>query len=181
MSRQTALGGACRRSGDSRKPTAILASAKGKAATLLNIRLSKDLCAGIVFLLVGLAAIWWGRDLRFGTAANMGPGFMPVVLGWMLTGMGAMTIARSFWLQSDAFGSLRLRPILLILASVIGFALLVERVGFVPAMVVSVFLSTLAAEKPTLPYVLSMCIALPLAAVVVFIWGLGLPFDLWWF
>ena len=148
---------------------------------MLNIRLSKDLCAGIVFLMVGLAAIWWGRDLRFGSAANMGPGFMPVVLGWMLTAMGAATVARSFWLQSEAFGSLRLRPILLILASVICFALLVERMGFVVAMVVSVLLATLAAEKPTPFYVLSMCIVLPLAAVVVFIWGLGLPFDLWWF
>lgn len=148
---------------------------------MLNIRLSKDLCAGIVFLLVGIAAVWFGRDLRFGTPANMGPGFMPVILGWMVTGMGAITILRSLWVQSEAFGTLALRPILLILASVVSFGLLVERLGFVPTMVISILLASLAAEKPTLRYVLSMCVILPTAAVVLFVWGLGLPFDLWWF
>ena len=156
-------------------------SAKRRAATLLNIRLSKDLCAGIVFLLVGVAAVWFGRGLRFGTAANMGPGFMPVILGWMLTAMGAFTMIRSFVVQSGAFGTLRLRPILLILASVIGFGLLVEPAGFVIAMLVSVLLAALAADRPTIPYVLGMCVILPIAAVVLFVWGLGLPFDLWWY
>lgn len=156
-------------------------SAKRRAATLLNIRLSKDLCAGIVFLLVGIAAVWFGRGLRFGSAANMGAGFMPVILGWMLFAMGAFTILRTIWIQSEAFGTLRLRPILLVLASVLAFGLLVERIGFVPTMVISILLATLAAEKPTPLYVLGMCLILPFAAVVLFVWGLGLPFDLWWF
>ena len=148
---------------------------------MLNIRLSKDFCAGLIFLLIGAAAIWWGRELRFGTPADMGAGFMPVILGWVLAAMGSLTILRSLWWHSPSVGNLRLQPIVMILAAVLVFSFTVEPLGFVPAMVLSIFLACLAGPKPSIAYILSMCIALPFAAVVLFVWGLGLPFDLWWF
>ncbi len=147
---------------------------------MLNIPLSKDLCSGILFLLVGLGGLWWGRELDFGSAAEMGPGFMPVVLGWLIVGFGVITIARSFWIESGVVGRLNLRPLLLITLSVVAFGLLAERAGFVLASFASVLLTTLAAERPTPVYVLAMAIILPVASTIIFVYGLGLPFDLWW-
>lgn len=147
---------------------------------MLNIPLSKDLCSGILFLLVGLGGLWWGGELDFGSAAEMGPGFMPVVLGWLIIGFGLITIARSFWVESGLVGRLRLRPLLLISLSVVVFGILAERVGFVLASFAAVLLTTLAAERPNPAYVLGMAIILPVASTIVFVYGLGLPFDLWW-
>jgi len=148
---------------------------------VLNVRISQDLLAAIIFMSIGAAALWFGADLDAGTSSEMGPGYLPRALGWIILGMGVLTAARSFWVASPEVGRINLRPILLILAACGAFAFLVESAGFVVASAVAVLVSVFAMERPTPIYTLGMVIILPAALALVFIIGLGLPFDLWWF
>lgn len=148
---------------------------------MLNIRLSQDLCAALVFILIGGSTLWFGRDLDPGTAANMGPGYVPRALGWMIFIMGVFTALRGLRLPSPALGRVNLRPLVFILGSVLLFALMVDPFGFIPASVIAVFVALFAMERPSFAYAAFMSILLPLAMTVVFIFGLGLPIDLWWF
>ncbi|HWL55589.1 MAG TPA: tripartite tricarboxylate transporter TctB family protein [Paracoccus sp. (in: a-proteobacteria)] len=148
---------------------------------MLNVRLSQDLLAALIFILIGSSALWFGRMLEPGTSAEMGPGYLPRALGWLILGFGIITMLRSVWIASPRVGGIKLRPILVVMGAVGLFALLVEPAGFIPASVAVVLLSTFGMGRPSLPYLLGQSILLPAALAVVFVLGLGLPFDLWWF
>lgn len=148
---------------------------------MLNIRLSQDLCAAILFAVVGLSAILFSQDLEWGSSAEMGPGYMPRALGWMILGIAAIIGLKAIRTPGQSFGTLNLRPSLCILSSVVLFGLTMEPLGFVLASMLGVFVSLFAMARPSLPYVVAMTVLLPAVLSLVFVIGLGLPFDLWWF
>ena len=47
---------------------------------MLRVKSPQDLGAGLVFMLIGVAGLYFGSDLAFGTAARMGPGYFPTLL-----------------------------------------------------------------------------------------------------
>jgi len=49
------------------------------------------------------------------------------------------------------------------------------------ASAISVLISLFGMRGASLVYVIGMVVILPIALALVFIVGLGLPFDLWWF
>ena len=44
----------------------------------------KDFASGLMFILVGLSFSWVARGYSMGTAAKMGPGYFPFLLGLVL-------------------------------------------------------------------------------------------------
>jgi hypothetical protein len=62
--------------------------------------------------------------------------------------------------------------------SLVLFGLLMEHAGFIPALLVLIFGSALAGTEFRLIEVLLLSIGLTAFAVVLFIWGLGLPYPL---
>lgn len=148
---------------------------------MLNIRISQDLLAAIIFILIGVAALVFGADLRAGTSADMGPGYLPRALGWTVISLGVITGLRTIWLHSPVVGQVKLRPIILILVAACAFGFLVESAGFVVASAIAIFISLFGNGRPSVPYALGMVVILPAALAIIFIVGLGLPIDLWWF
>ena len=59
-------------------------TAEGEPVLSSFIRSPKDFCAGLIYLAIGLGAIYIGRELPMGTALKMGPAYFPTVLGWLL-------------------------------------------------------------------------------------------------
>ena len=60
------------------------------------IKHPKDFWTGVMFLVVGLSAVFIGRDYAMGTAGRMGPAYFPTVLGGLLSVIGGIAIFRSF-------------------------------------------------------------------------------------
>jgi len=56
---------------------------------------SKDFWSGLLFMGMGATALILGNDLRVGTAARMGPGFVPHAIGWILIALGAANTRRA--------------------------------------------------------------------------------------
>lgn len=48
-------------------------------------------------LAAGLFFALYGSRYDFGTTARMGPGFFPVVLGWILAGFGLLVAVPAWW------------------------------------------------------------------------------------
>ena len=65
-----------------------------------------------------------------GTAARMGPGFFPTLLGGLLAVLGLMLSVPALLRDGEPFPKLHLRPMLMILASIVVFALLLQPLGF---------------------------------------------------
>lgn len=137
-----------------------------------------ELIAGLITIAVGAFAIVEARKYHFGTAIDMGPGYFPVLLGGALIifGVGIMLlegrIAESAPPPMPAF-----RPLAAIVAAVLVFALLVESMGLVPAVVAAVFVSSLAERRPSLPRVALTALVMAVLTVGIFDYGLGLQMQ----
>lgn len=54
---------------------------------------ARDLLAGLVVMALGGFVVWHGLGYRLGTVSRMGPGFFPVMLGWLTVALGALLVA----------------------------------------------------------------------------------------
>lgn len=109
----------------------------------------KDIIAGIVIAAMGLAiAAHAYLNLNMGTARQMGPGMVPFWLGLLLVALGG-GIGVKGWreaLPEDGF-ALPLRPLLVVVLAIGGFALAAPRIGVIPAVFLLVAIATAAESK----------------------------------
>jgi hypothetical protein len=108
----------------------------------------------------------------------MGPGYFPVMLGALLILFGLAILAAGLRRGERIAGSWSLRALFVLPLSLILFGLLMQHAGFVPAMLVLIFGSAAAGSEFRFVEVLLFALALTALAVVVFVWGLGLPYPL---
>src|SRR5262245_49996076 len=55
---------------------------------MFRVKSPQDFGSAIVFLLIGLAGLYFGKDLTYGTASRMGPGYFPYLLSWLIIAVG---------------------------------------------------------------------------------------------
>jgi uncharacterized membrane protein len=144
----------------------------------LSILNNKDVWAGLMLIAIGAAAVLIARNYAFGTALRMGPGFFPIVLGALLVLFGVYMLASGLRQGEQIAGSWSLRALIVLPLSLVLFGVLMERAGFVPAMLVLIFGSATASTEFRLVEVLLFSIGLTALSVVVFVWALGLPYPL---
>jgi hypothetical protein len=145
----------------------------------IGIKGKKDFYAGLIFVFFGLFAIVESRGYTLGTAANMGPGYFPRILGGILILFGLILFLRSLWSFDGPLTALALRPVLLVTIAVLAFALLLEPLGIVMATLVLVFISSLGGWQFRLREVAILYLGLVALAVGLFAYGLGLSFRVW--
>ena len=121
----------------------------------------------------------------------MGPGFIPVVLGFLLAlvglvlivsggkggGTGGLVSAGSL-IAEKKHGMPDLRGGVAILAAVGAFVLLGHYGGLVPATFACVFIAAMGDRKNTWRNAAALGGAITLAAVLIFHWGLSMQFPL---
>jgi Tripartite tricarboxylate transporter TctB family len=144
----------------------------------MNLLHNKEVWAGLTLIGIGAAAIWLARDYGFGTALRMGPGFFPIVLGAILLLFGLVILALGLRGGEPIAGSWSPRALIILPLSLVLFGLLMERAGFVPAMLVLVFGSATATTEFRFVEALLFAIGLTALSAAVFVWGLGLPYPL---
>jgi len=147
---------------------------------IFRVRSPQDFGAGILFMLVGLAGVYFGRDLTYGSAMRMGPGFFPMWLSWIIVGMGAFIAFRGLTIDGDAVEMPQWRPVIGVIGSIIAFGLLIETLGTPITIIILTFLAAFARPNPDLKETAILAVALAIFAVVAFIYGLGQPLPLWW-
>lgn len=146
----------------------------------MRIKSQQDLGAGLLLIAIGAGGIVFGRELTFGSAARMGPGFLPVILSWLIVGFGVLIAGRAFALDGEAVKVFRPRALGLVVAAIIAFALLVERTGLALAVLALVAIAGFARPNPSARELAALAVALSLGAVAVFVYALGQPIPAWW-
>ncbi|MEO6022152.1 MAG: tripartite tricarboxylate transporter TctB family protein [Burkholderiales bacterium] len=145
----------------------------------LSVRHPQDFFAGVIFIGFGVAAFFIGREYSFGTATRMGPGYFPALLGALLGALGVIIAARSFSLSGPPIAKIQFRPLSLVLAAIILFAVLLDVAGLVAATVVMVIVAGLAAWDVRARDVALLCVGLAALALGLFVYGLGLTIKVW--
>ena len=111
---------------------------------MLKITNKRDFLAGVMFVVVGVAALVAARDLRMGTPVRMGAGFFPFTLTGLLILLGLVIMASGLRSQDETRVRFAWRPLIVIPAAVAVFAFLINTAGLAITTVVIVVLSRLA-------------------------------------
>jgi hypothetical protein len=115
------------------------------------------------------------RDFEVGTAVNMGEGYVPRLICLILIGIGGITASRSvLHSETSEVAPLVWRPIIFVLASIVAFALSVEKLGLVVAIPLLIGIGSLAGQKRRLTETVAIIVILCSGTIAIFSWGLGL-------
>ena len=145
---------------------------------MLQVKSPQDLGAGLAFMLIGLAGLYFGSDLAFGSSSRMGPGYFPSVLGGILVLFGVYLMIVGLRKGEKIAVRCSLRAVIVLPLSLIAFGVLMTHAGFIPAMAALVFGSASAGREFKFVEVLLLTVLLTGLSVAIFIWGLGLPYPL---
>jgi hypothetical protein len=142
-------------------------------------RLSQDLLAGVLFVILGAGILWTGRALPIGTAAEMGSGYVPRLLAFLLIGLGFLVGLSGIRGGGRRLPSLTWRAPGLVTGAVVLFLLLIERAGLFLSVAGVVILSGLATEGLRFRTLIGIALALAGFCAAVFAWALRLPVRVW--
>lgn len=142
------------------------------------IRSPKDFWAGLIYLAIGLFALYVAQDYAMGSAVRMGPGYFPKVLGSLLALIGLIALIRGMLRPGEAIGRLAWRETLIVLGATMLFGLLLRGGGLVLSLVVLVVASAYASRRFKLKTSVLLAVGLAAFCVLVFIKGLGIPLAL---
>jgi hypothetical protein len=145
-----------------------------------TIKSQEDFWAGLMFIGFGLVAIYISRDYPMGSAMRMGPGYFPTYLGVIMALLGAAITALSFRVEGERVKPFAWRAMILLAVAFAVFGWGVDHIGFVPALGALIFLSALAGREFKLKEVLVLMAVLIVGSWALFIYGLELPFPLFW-
>ena len=143
------------------------------------IRHPKDFYSGLIFVAFGIAAIVIGSNYALGTAARMGPGYFPRILGIMLILLGAALSLRAVRIQGAPLPGWKWRPTLIVLGSVVLFGLIVSKAGLVLSTIILIMLASAASTEFRPKEALISGVLLAALAVGVFVIGLKLQLPIW--
>jgi Tripartite tricarboxylate transporter TctB family len=143
----------------------------------MRVRHARDLLAGCLFLVFGLAFLMLAQDYPLGSARRMGPAYFPIVLSLVLIAIGLVTVARAFLVAGPPIRDVAGKALAFVTASVVLFGLLVQGAGLAMATIVLVLVSAFASHHFRPLATILLALALAAFCVLAFVTGLGLPFP----
>jgi hypothetical protein len=156
----------------------------------MQIKNQKDFFSGLMFMGIGGSFAWRATTYNVGSAANIGPGYFPLLLGLLLALLGMLLTFKSLVTETEDGGRLgrwAWRPMVCILVAHGVFGLLLagwpaiglRPMGFVVAVFVLVFLAALAAPGCGLRQAVVLALASALGSYLVCFVLLRLPIAVW--
>jgi hypothetical protein len=142
------------------------------------IRNPKDFFTGLLLLAISLFFAYGLLELPLGSAFRMGPGYFPLVLTALLAALALGIMANGFRSEGEPVGAIPWRALFIITLSVGLYGATLKGLGLVPALALTVFISTFAGGKWDVRVAVSVTVVLVAACVAVFVKGLGLPLSL---
>jgi hypothetical protein len=142
-------------------------------------RALKDILAGGIFIALGLAFALGSLAYDIGSPLRMGPGYVPLVLGGLLAGLGLLVIGKGFIAgEGEPIGQVDWRAVVLITAALLFFGITVRGLGVIGALFGASLLATLARSATSVREAWLIATALTALSVVVFIVALQLRLPL---
>jgi hypothetical protein len=147
---------------------------------MFRIKSPQDVGAALVFMAIGLAGVYFGRDLTFGTSARMGPGYFPLILSCLIFGIGVIVGFKGLTIAGPSIEPVQLRPIIVIVAAILGFGYLVDKIGLAITAALLTILAGFARRDVKLLESFLQAAGHAVFSVLLFVYGLSQPFPAWW-
>ena len=147
---------------------------------MLRVRSPQDLGAAIVFIVIGLAGLYLGKDLSFGTASQMGPGFFPTWLNFLIIVIGVGVGVKALAVDGPPIERFQVRPILFIVAAIVVFGFLIQAVGLALSAALMTIFAAYARRGVKVTETILLAAGLAVFSVILFIYALGQAVPAWW-
>ena len=147
----------------------------------MHIRSQKDFASGLMFIVVGLGFSWVSRGYSMGTAAKMGPGYFPFLLGIVLAILGGLVLWGSLSrnVEEDQLARWDLKILLWILGAVVLFGLMLKPLGMVLSVIALVLVSSMASHEFNWKGAVLNSVVLVVISVGAFVYGIDLQMPVW--
>lgn len=140
---------------------------------------SADFQAGLVLTLLAALGLWLSSQLRIGTAVRMGPGYLPMLVSFLLLGLGLAILVIAALRPGQPVGTWVLRPLVAIIAALFAFWLGVDQLGLFVTTALLVVVASLATPESRWAEVLVIAVGLAAFSTGLFITLLGLAIPAW--
>ena len=147
---------------------------------MLRVRSPQDVGAAIVFIVIGLAGLYLGKGLTFGTASQMGPGFFPTWLNFLIIAIGVGVGVKALAVEGPPIERFQLRPILFIVAAIVVFGFLIQAVGLALSAALMTIFAAYARRGVKVTETILLAAGLAVFSVILFIYALGQAVPAWW-
>jgi hypothetical protein len=138
-----------------------------------------DLAFAAFLVAIGALAFALARELTVGTAASMGPGYVPRGLAIVIMVYGAVLGVRAAFSGNVPFPEIAWRPVFLISAAVALFAVMLPLAGLAISSLAVVICAGFASFDVRLHENALLAVALAIFSVLLFVTVLGLPIPVW--
>lgn len=157
----------------------------------LRIKSKKDFIAGLMFATVGAAFAIGAFEYTVGSAARMGPGYFPLMVGVLLTVLGLAVTVSALGARpggdGDPVGKIAWKPLGFVIGANLMFGVLLAglrsidlpAMGLIVAVYALVVMSCKAGSTFSLKSALMLATILAVGSYLIFILGLKLQFQVW--
>ena len=146
---------------------------------MIRITNPKDFWAGALFVAIGVGTIILGSRYTLGSAARMGPGYFPRILGILLIVLAAVLALRGTRTSGPPLPRFHWRPLVVVLGSVVLFGAIVNWMGVALSTVILIVAASAASREFRPREALIAGVLLATLAVGVFVIGLQLQLPIW--
>ncbi len=148
----------------------------------MKIKSQRDFWSGLMFIAMGIGFAWGATNYSFGSSARPGPGYFPFGLGVLMAILGGVVLFGSLTVETDdgdKIGAFAWKPLLIIVASIIVFGLLLDRLGMIITLPVLVIMSATAGDEFHWKDAVINAVILTIGSWLIFIKGLALVIPMW--
>ena len=145
----------------------------------MRIRNHRDFWSGVLFIVTGLLFVVLSRQYNLGTAAKMGPGYFPTILGGLMAILGLMVLVPSLGGRGPEvrIAKMDFKSIVMVLVAVAVYAATLPTLGFIVALFVLILISSFASHEFNIKTTLISAVVLLVFSWAVFVKGLELQFP----
>jgi putative tricarboxylic transport membrane protein len=148
-------------------------------AGLVPVRAPQDFYGGIALIMLAAVALVASAELPGQRGFAFGPGTAPRLFATVLICLGAAVAVVGLLADGPRIERYRLRGPVLVISAILTFAATIRLVGLVPATFLAYMIAIFGSREMRLVESLIAAAAMTVFCVVLFVYLLNLPFQLW--
>jgi putative tricarboxylic transport membrane protein len=149
------------------------------AIGIMPVHAPRDLYGGIALTMLATVALIASSDLPGQRGFAFGPGTAPRLFSFVLAALGAAVALGGVFAEGPPIEKYKIRGPFFVIIAILAFAAMIRPLGLVPATFLTFVISIVGSTEMRWVESLIAAVAMTLFCVLLFVYLLNLPFQLW--
>src|SRR6266571_1102132 len=149
------------------------------AVGLVPVHAPRDFDGGIALTMLATLALIASAELPGQRGFAFGPGTAPRLFSFVLAALGAAVAVNGVFADGPPIEKYKIRGPSLVIIAILGFAAMIRPLGLVPATFLAFMVSIMGSSEMRWIESLIAAAVMTLFCVLLFVYLLNLPFQLW--